>query len=91
MRYDDPYPEELYAKIQVTMDETERNKMFRELEYYMLENVFYIGLVAFPTTSMVAQPWVRGWHGETYLFKYNFRGIDARLWLDLDMKKAMGR
>ncbi len=89
MRYDDPYPDDLYAKIQLTVDETERNKLWKELEYYTLENVFYIGIVSPPPFYRVAQPWLMGWHGEVYYRQFDQGNVNAHLWLDLDMKKAM--
>ncbi len=89
MRHNDQVAEDMWAKAKSTVDTTERNKLLKALNVYFLENVFYIGIVSNPPTYQVAQPWVRGWHGENTLKPHQPGSILIRLWLDLDMKEAI--
>ena len=38
----------------------------------------------------VAQPWVKGWNGESFLQDQGDVQVFARLWLDRDLKAEMG-
>ncbi len=89
IRHNDHYGEELWDKAAATVDGKERNRLFKALNYYVLENVFFIGIVVEPPMYQVMQPWVKGWHGENTLRRFGGPTVSMRLWLDLDMKEAM--
>ncbi len=89
LRHNDQYGEELFVKATTTVDETERNKLLKELNMYVLENVFCIAVAGKPPATSMAQPWVRGWHGECQLIRHHSGSVWMRCWLDQDMKEAM--
>ncbi len=89
MRHNDQYGEQLYAKAISTVDATERNKLLKALNMYVLENVFFIGMVVDPPQYQPVQPWVKNWYGENTLRRHSPGSIYMRLWLDQDMKQAM--
>lgn len=64
-------------------------KLARELEYYSLENAFYIVYPA-PLRMTVWQPWVKGYAGEGNLGAWQMGQLFARLWVDRDLKKSKG-
>ncbi|MDD5288948.1 MAG: ABC transporter substrate-binding protein [Dehalococcoidales bacterium] len=81
MKYTDPSAEEQWAKIQSTVDEAQRNELMKKLNFYLMENVFYIPLTMTPNSYVVAQPWIKGYHGEFELAYHASGGIFARVWL----------
>ncbi len=89
MRHNDQVGEDMWTKAASTVDETKRNKLFKELNYYTLENVYFIGVVVEPPLCSMAQPWVRGWHGEAQLRRNEPASAFMHAWLDLDMKQAV--
>ncbi len=89
MRHNDQHGEELYAKACSTVDQTERNKLFKELNYYVMENVYFIGIVKAPPYVSMVQPWIRGWYGECQLRRLTTPTVFVRCWLDQNMKQAM--
>lgn len=91
VKHNDQFADDLWTKIQTTVDTNARNKMMKELNAYMIGKVFYVGIVARPDSFSVAQPWVGGWHGEAQLRYHDPGSVVMRLWIDQDMKKAMGK
>jgi peptide/nickel transport system substrate-binding protein len=44
-----------------------------------------------PPWTNIAQPWVEGWNGEINLGRHQQNELFARLWIDQQLKAAMGR
>lgn len=88
IRYTDKVADDLFNKAFATVDESERWKVMQELNIHMLRNVYFVGVAVFPPSYEVAQPWLKGWHGEMLLRVHDNCGVVMRLWLDQDLKKA---
>ena len=73
-----------------TMDMEEKIRLLKETNMYALENHWYWWGPRVPTV-MAYQPWIIGYNGE-YDFGVNQRHNNryARLWIDSELKEAMG-
>jgi peptide/nickel transport system substrate-binding protein len=73
-----------------TPDETKRQKMLRELTSKIIEDAPYIWL---PTQYVYAAwwPWVKNYNGELSVGSLRPGPIYARVWIDQELKKKMGR
>ena len=73
-----------------TMDMEEKIRLLKEVNMDALENHWYFWGPRVPTL-MAYQPWIIGYNGE-YDFGQNQRHNNryARLWIDSELKKAMG-
>ena len=73
-----------------TPDETKRQKMLRELTSKIIEDAPYIWL---PTQYVYAAwwPWVKNYNGELSVGSLRPGPIYARIWIDQELKKKMGR
>jgi len=73
-----------------TPDETKRQKMLRELTTKIIEDAPYIWL---PTQYVYAAwwPWVKNYNGELSVGSLRPGPIYARVWIDQELKKKMGR
>ncbi len=88
MQHSDQYGEDLWAKASSTVDETEQNKLFKDLVPYILEKCYYIQP---PVEYMYAcwQPWLKNYHGE-FCVGYGSRYRHALfIWIDQDLKQKM--
>jgi len=87
--YSDPAVDKKLDEILATFDETKKNKMLKDLQVYYLDAV---SMIAFPADNLYAfwQPWVKNYHGEQCLGRLNYGGVAARVWIDQELKKAMG-
>ena len=86
------YPEldALIDAAQATTSIEEQQKLIREVDMYTIENHYNVwGPKA--GKFMAHQPWVIGYNGETLLSEQNRALIFARLWIDSELKKEMGR
>jgi len=87
----DPVYDAMLAAAEKVSTEEEQLLLVKELNMYAIERhwVVFAGNVI-PWTT-VTQPWVKGYNGELKLggnqFEYT---IAARLWIDQEMKEAMG-
>ena len=73
-----------------TLDMEEKIRLVKEINMYALENHWYWWGPRVPS-FMAYQPWIIGYNGE-YDFGTNQRHNNryARLWIDSELKKAMG-
>jgi peptide/nickel transport system substrate-binding protein len=63
------------------VDETERNKEFKALNVYMLEQVYYMTPLVNPPRYSICQKWIGGWHGEGMLRKHDVSSVIPYLWI----------
>ena len=66
----------------------EQRKLSREADRYSIEKHWWIGGVRVPSFN-VSQPWIIGYNGEIS-GTLDPRQIFARLWIDQELKEAMG-
>ncbi|MCB1684013.1 MAG: ABC transporter substrate-binding protein [Pseudomonadales bacterium] len=88
-QYSDPSFDARMAEAYRTRDETERVKMIRALTREILEQAPYIWL---PTGYAYTAwwPWVRNYGGELRAGAVRPAPIYARIWIDQDLKRALG-
>ena len=67
----------------------EQKRLIAEADKYAMEKHWLIWGPKGPTFSLV-QPWVIGYNGEFDLGPNEFHSVDARLWIDSELKEAMG-
>ena len=79
----------LYDEFNSATSEDERIRIAREFDAHYIRHHFQIYGVKAPGFS-VAQPWLKGWNGETFLQDMDNHLTLVRLWLDLDLKAEMG-
>lgn len=87
--YADPSFDERIAELHRTRDESERVRMIRALTIEILDQAPYIWL---PTGYVYSAwwPWVKNYGGELRVGAVRPGPIYARIWLDHDLKRAMG-
>ncbi len=84
---DDPYFEDLNAKMQKTLDMDELKKLWMEAEIYAISH--HWRLTVTPTVSFkLVQPWVKRLADVTTM---NLGAQYARLWIDQELKESMGK
>ena len=67
----------------------EQRLLIRDADFYLIENhLFLWGPIA--SQSVVTQPWILGYNGETRLGDIDSYASFARLWIDQEMKASMG-
>ena len=68
----------------------EQQRLAREADMYMIEQHYYVwGPKA--GKYMAMQPWVKGYNGEVNFGAQHRLVIFARVWIDSELKEAMGR
>ena len=86
----DPVFDAMMEAAGMVSTEEEQLLLVRELNMYaMKQHWFVYGGDVVPWTS-VLQPWVKGYNGELILGGFHGYDILARLWIDQEMKEAMG-
>ncbi len=70
-----------WDKIYRTVDRPQRSMLIKQATLYAMENTFVIGLATIPS-YVIAQPWVKGWHGESMLRDGDYASVVSRLWID---------
>ncbi len=70
-------------------DEARVDQIHRELMPYLLEQVYAIGLPA-PYSYRFWWPWVQNYNGESSVGYYNAGNYSKYIWIDQELKKAMG-
>ena len=86
----DPHIDQQIEEVEKCFDAEKRNKMFRELGVYILEQA---NNVAFPASYlyMFWWPWIKNYNGELTMGSIYDRGpIWARVWFDRDLRQEMG-
>jgi len=86
---DDPHVDQPLKELLATTDATERNKLVKELNLYIIDNSYDIVM---PTQEVFHYwyPWVKGYHGESSVGWYSALEYLNYIWLDQDLKKEMG-
>ena len=86
-----PHPEldALLDDAQATTSEEERQKLFKEVDMYTMKNHWWIWGPK-PMKYRAQQPWVVGWNGELWLGLMDRVTVLSRLWIDSELKEAMG-
>ena len=79
----------LYHAFNATTEESEQIRIAKEFDQYLLSQHFQVFGFKSPQYQ-VAQPWVKGWNGESFLQDQGDVQVFARLWLDRDLKAEMG-
>jgi peptide/nickel transport system substrate-binding protein len=78
----------LVAEFRTVTDEAEAQRVVREADRYYLEHHWTVNL--FPLVNYnIWQPYLKGYSGEL-IFVFQQYWYWARLWIDQDLKKAMG-
>ncbi len=87
--YSDPSFDERIAELHRTRDEAERVKMIRALTIEILDKAPYIWL---PIGYVYSAwwPWVKNYGGELRVGAVRPGPVYARIWLDQELKRAMG-
>ena len=63
----------------------DQQKFSKDLDMYLIRNHFSIWGPQTPSFNL-ARAWVKGWNGEIFISN----ALEARLWIDQDLKEAMG-
>ncbi len=85
----DPDYERIMGDMRAATTVEEYGKFFRDADMYITEQHWNIWGPSVPGTQ-VAQPWITGWNGEFKLGVSESNPIFARLWIDSELKAAMG-
>ena len=86
----DPVQEEFALAVQAATTLEEEARLVKECEMHMIKKHEDIWGPKVPQFTAV-QPWVIGYNGEVEMTNQDITSIYARLWIDQELKKAMGR
>ena len=86
---DDPVLEDLFAAASAATTIEEQKRLIKEADRYYAEQHWALW-VPIPPVFGVTQPWLIGYNGEVTLGVSYDTVILARLWIDWEMKEAMG-
>ena len=84
-RKHDPDYERIIGDLRAATTLEDWTRFFHEADDYVIENHWLIWGPGVPP-GLVAQPWITGWNGENM----NTNDVFARLWIDSELKAAMG-
>jgi len=87
--FEDEYWDEAYVTAQSTVDPIEQLALLKELDQYYLEKAIVINFAQPPVYSYW-WPWLKNYYGELNVSVRDDAPIIARIWIDQDMKEAMG-
>ena len=85
----DPVYDAMVADAQAATTIEERKRLMKPIDMYIIEKHWYIWGSRVPRMN-VLQPWVIGYNGELELGSVDRQLIAARIWLDSELKEAMG-
>ena len=85
----DPVYDAMVADAQAATTIEERKTLIKPIDMYIIEKHWYIWGSRVPRMN-VLQPWVMGYNGELELGQVDRQLIAARIWLDSELKEAMG-
>ena len=85
----DPKVDAMIDALQATTDFEEYQRLFREIDMYSIEQHWMIWSPAIPMT-ITSQPWLKGYNGEAVMGNWQFFDLFARVWIDQELKEAMG-
>ena len=89
-RVRDPVAEAMYEAVKTATTLEEQNRIAGELDQYAIEK-FWTIWGPFPPDYLAVQPWVMGYNVEHELGWGQTTTLFTRLWIDQDLKEAMGR
>ena len=87
--HQDPVYSSMVADVQAATTMEERRRLTRLVDMYIIEKHWFIWAARVPLMN-VLQPWVIGFNGETELGSMDRQLMAARLWIDQELKEAMG-
>ena len=88
--FSDPDYDALYEAAAAAETVDEQMRLMNEADNYLIEHHVLIWGPKVPSFAAV-QPWVKGHNGETSLgMTHEHMSLVARLWIDQELKKAMG-
>ena len=87
---DDPVYTAMVEEARAATTIEERMVLIKEIDRYITEEHWHIWGTRMPFFNL-KQPWVIGYNGELDLGAQDRHPIAARLWIDSELKKAMGR
>ena len=90
----DPVYDELYEKLQASIDDEERRQLARQLDMMTVEMAWTLFL-PIPPKLLFYQPWLKGLEGTLLwsepLYVHNGgRSVAAYTWIDHELREAMG-
>ena len=86
----DPVQEEIALAVQAATTLEEEARLVKECDMHMIKKHADIWGPKVPQFTAV-QPWVIGYNGEVEVNNQDRTSIFARLWIDQELKKSMGR
>ena len=86
---DDPVYNAMVEEVNAATTIEERMVLIKEIDRYFAEEHYHIWGTRMPFFNL-KQPWVIGYIGESDLGSQDRGPIAARLWIDSELKKAMG-
>ena len=88
-RKHDPGYERIIGDMRAATTLEEWAMFFREADQYLIEKHWLIWGPMLPL-GQVVQPWIVGWNGEISIGRAQHIDVLARLWIDSELKAAMG-
>lgn len=86
---DDAYVTDTWAKIRNTLDKSEQTKMWKDLNIYLIDQMYYLNFPA-PMFYTFWQPWLQGYSGEFEVGRlFDYVGVLTYVWIDLPSKRAV--
>jgi peptide/nickel transport system substrate-binding protein len=79
----------LYEAFQAATSQEARIPIMREFDDYIMRQHFQVYGHKAPAFQL-ANPWVKGWNGETFLTDMSNNEVLVRVWIDQDLKAKMG-
>ena len=86
---DDPVYDAMYEAAQAATTIEEQQRLVKELDMYSIENHWAVYGAMSPFLD-ATQPWVVGFGGEGPMASLQANEVFARIWIDQDLKEAMG-
>ena len=86
---DDPWYNAKFKEKEAATTMEEVNSITKELNQYAIENFWTLFGPIAPEYTVV-QPWIIGYNGEVWLGENRYITVFSRLWIDSELKEAMG-
>jgi peptide/nickel transport system substrate-binding protein len=86
--YNDPYYNEALDRANRTEDPSERDRLLKDLNVYLIDKCPFIVLPGWNYYAY-AHPWVKNWYGEIVNAPRRTDTILATVWLDRDLREKM--
>ena len=85
----DPVYEAMYEAAEAAATLDERNRIAGEMDQYSIEQFWSIWTPNSPTFN-ATQPWIIGFNNENWFGTGQIQTVFTRLWIDSELKEAMG-